>query len=327
MILSFLSVLFCCSAVWAGPYAPRYDLSLADQLFEEFLKTHQRQYGSEQERQMRFSIFKDNLKTINKQNLESKTAVFGITKFSDLTHEEFLQKRTGLRFPEEYQDRCQWMPAVTSDFPESFDWRDHNVVTRVKDQGDCGSCWAFSAIGCLESQYALRYNKLKEFSEQQLVDCDDDDFGCEGGLMEDAFLWLINNGGVMSEEDYPYSGKDDMCQFNETKVQTTIYECGRIDGNNETLLAKQLVHSGPLAIGINADAIGFYNGGIVDHCHSHKMNHGVLLVGYGEEKGTPYWIVKNSWGPDWGEDGYFRIIRNKNCNALTEYILKPTNFY
>ncbi|XP_028167653.1 thiol protease aleurain-like [Ostrinia furnacalis] len=268
------------------------------------------------------SIFKDNLKKINERNKKSKTAVFGINRFTDLTTEEVLQMYTGYRLNDPYEcPPAHDSPDMTP--PESLDWRDKNKVTRVKDQGNCGSCWAFSAVGNLEGQYAIKHNELQEFSEQQLVDCDKYDFGCGGGLMDHAFIWLQKNGGIELEKDYPYEGKDNKCNFDNSKAFATVSNCVRFNvTNNEEMLKQYLATTGPLSIAVDAMPMAAYTGGILDDCASNDLNHGVLLVGYGTENGEPYWLIKNSHGTTFGDNGYIKIRRGINlCNIMGSEII------
>ncbi|KAL0849604.1 hypothetical protein ABMA28_013863 [Loxostege sticticalis] len=325
-VLLFL-VVCCVAAVWSAPKAP-YDLNLADQLFEEFVVKHNKQYEHEEERQMRFNIFKDNLNLINQRNRNSKTATYGINRFTDMRLEEVLQKHTCLNYKSVTDDSCP--PADFSPgsdpVPESFDWRDKKKVTGIKDQGQCGSCWAFSATGNLEGQYAIKHNELKAFSEQQLVDCDRNDHGCDGGLMGQAFNWLQDNGGIESESDYPYKAKDGKCKFDKSKVVATVSGCVAFNGTDENVLKKILVSTGPLAIGVNANDFITYDGGVLEDCQGGNLNHGVLLVGYGKEDDVPYWIIKNSWGTGWGEDGYVRVQMYQNgCNLTADIVSAIVN--
>ncbi|KAL0895157.1 hypothetical protein ABMA27_013608 [Loxostege sticticalis] len=324
MFKSLLLVVVVCSvvAVWSAPKEVRWhDLNNVNQIFEEFERTYQKQYQNEDERQARLEIFKENLKMINQRNAESKTATFGINRFTDMTTEEALQRFTCLRGIVD-DNTCPSATEMVRDVvPDSFDWRDKKKVTRVKDQGNCGSCWAFSAVGNLEGQYAIKHNKLRELSEQQIVDCDENDYGCGGGWMASAFVWLQKHGGIESEEDYPYvAPKDQSCKFDKSKAVATVSGCKMFNGKDENALKQVLVSNGPLSIAIDATGIMGYFGGIVEDCPAGGLNHGVLLVGYGIENTTEYWIIKNSWSADWGEQGYFRVKMHENSCNMTAYI-------
>jgi len=204
------------------------------------------------------------------------------------------------------------------------DWRKQGFVSGVKDQGQCGSCWAFSTVANIEGQFVRNGGKLTQFAEQQLVDCDDNgDQGCNGGLMENAFEFLVKSGGLMAQEDYPYTASDDTCKFDESKVQVTLSSFEKYGSTDEEEIATFLAQTGPLSVAINADPLQFYSSGIVDEdessCDPLGLNHGVTLVGYGTEGTSKYWIVKNSWGANWGEEGYFRVARGKGtCGINTD---------
>jgi len=206
--------------------------------------------------------------------------------------------------------------------PTSFDWRTKGAVTHVKDQGQCGSCWAFSAVANIEGVNFVKNGKLEEFSEQQLVDCDHNgDQGCNGGLMDQAFEYLVENGGLETEADYPYEGSDDSCSFDESKVAVKLTGFHDIS-SNEDEIAKVLAEVGPLSVGINASPFQFYGGGILkptkSSCNPSQLNHGVTIVGYGVEGTTKFWIIKNSWGASWGEEGYIRLQRGTGaCGVNT----------
>ena len=198
--------------------------------------------------------------------------------------------------------------------PDSLDWRKENVVTNVKDQGHCGGCWAFSTTGSVEGIVAIKTGTLVNISEQQLIDCShqEGNHGCGGGIMDYGFQYIIDNNGICSEEDYPYQATDGICQDCEPIVQIERY--GNIFPNNEKIL-KRGVAQQPVSIAIQANisSFRFYSNGVYSdpNCGT-LLDHGVLLVGYGtdEETGLDYWLVKNSWGPSWGENGYMRMLRN-----------------
>jgi KDEL-tailed cysteine endopeptidase len=199
--------------------------------------------------------------------------------------------------------------------PDSIDWREKGAVTGVKNQGHCGSCWAFSATGALEGAIQIATGKLISLSEQQLVDCVSNDNGCDGGAMDDAFEYVREH-GICTETQEPYIAKTETCVTCDSHI--TFNTCVDITSSNQLLL-KEAVSRNPVSIGIQADSSTFryYTGGIItDKNCGTKLNHGVLVVGYGEEKGQKYWLVKNSWGTDWGEDGYVRIARNDSSNDV-----------
>ncbi|CAN7009941.1 unnamed protein product [Brassica oleracea var. botrytis] len=218
-------------------------------------------------------------------------------------------KRTITRTSLRYEAR------VGDALPESVDWRKEGAVTEVKDQGSCGSCWGFSAIGAVEGVNKIVTGDLISLSEQELVDCDIPyNEGCNGGLMDYAFKFIINNGGVDTEEDYPYKGVDGRCD--QTRVIVTIDSYEDVHANSEESLKKALSHQ-PISVAIEAGGRAFqlYDSGIFDGICGTNLDHGVLAVGYGTENGKDYWIVKNSWGSSWGESGYIWMERNIATSA------------
>jgi cathepsin H len=218
-----------------------------------------------------------------------------------------------------YQMSKEQIPA-----DNAVDWRRNGVVTPVKNQGSCGSCWTFSSTGCLESMTAIKTGKLLSLSEQQLVDCARNfDNGCNGGLPSHAFNYVLYNGGIQSEGDYPYTGRDGKCKFDKTKVVATVKDEVNITEGAEDELLDAVTSKGPISIAFQvASDFRFYSTGVYDStvCKSGPMdvNHAVLTVGYNSTSTKPYWIIKNSWGATWGINGYFWMVRNKNmCGIAT----------
>jgi KDEL-tailed cysteine endopeptidase len=287
--------------------------------FNNFRERFNKVYTSVEEFESRFSIFKDNLKLINDHN-QNLNFSLGINQFTDLTNEEFKSIYvTGIK-NEVGSFGCEAFSSVSSG-PDTFDWRSYNAVTSVKDQGQCGSCWAFSSTGAIESAWAISNDKLVDLSEQQLVDCATGfaygSHGCNGGQMDGGFKYVINN-GICSYDDYKYTSgntkSSGSCQSCETEA--TISNCYDVKSKDQISL-KGAVHKTPVSIAIEADTKYFqsYTSGILDAstCGT-NLDHGVLIVGYGEENGKKYWIVKNSWGESWGENGYVRILRSDSTN-------------
>ena len=204
---------------------------------------------------------------------------------------------------------------------KNFSWVDLNKITPVKNQLKCGSCWAFSTIGAYENWYALNYDKLLNFSEQELIDCDKNDNGCNGGLMSNGFNYIKNN-GICLYDNYTYDATEhDKCNVNCNKYPK-LNGCYYVPENNQELL-KLAVSRNAVSVAIEADSPYFqhYKKGIInDELKCGKnIDHGVLLVGFGEENGINYWLVKNSWGSDWGDNGYVKILRNNNnvCGIMS----------
>jgi len=304
--------------------------------FENFIQKFGKRYASLEEKAHRLSVFRKNLVRAVRHQALDPTATHGITKFSDLTDEEFTQRYLGLHAPSSLKSSGKEAPVLpTDDLPMDFDWREKGAVTDVKDQGSCGSCWSFSTTGAVEGAHFLKTGELVSLSEQQLVDCDhecDDeetsvcDAGCNGGLMTSAYKYILKSGGLQKESDYPYQGVDGKCHFDKSKVAASI-DSFNVVGVDESQIAANLVKNGPLAIGINAVFMQTYVGGVSCPyiCSKRRIDHGVLLVGYGEKafspirlKEKPYWIIKNSWGANWGEQGYYLLCRGYNeCGTDT----------
>jgi len=288
-------------------------------VFNRFMMDHNKTYNSYTEYQKRYSIFRKNMKKVLElQQNEKGSAQYGPTKYSDLTEEEF-GELLGFRMdmkPLHRSLRSATIPDL--EIPREFDWRTKGVVTPIKNQGRCGSCWAFSTTGNIEGQYAIKHKKLLSFSEQELVDCDFYDAGCNGGLPERAYYSLRMLGGLETESDYPYHGVKGMCSLNKTMTKVSVI--GGLElPRNEHAIARWLVKHGPVSVAVNANPMQFYKGGVLHPfrlmCNPYKLNHAVLIVGYGvhrtsfHKRPQPYWIIKNTWGADWGEEGYVRLYR------------------
>ncbi|XP_006665032.3 cysteine proteinase 1 [Oryza brachyantha] len=306
----------------------------AERHFASFVQRFGKAYRDADEHAYRLSVFKANLRRARRHQLLDPSASHGVTKFSDLTPAEFRRTYLGLRtsrraFLRGLGGSAHEAPVLPTDgLPDDFDWRDHGAVGPVKNQGSCGSCWSFSASGALEGANYLATGEMKVLSEQQMVDCDHEcdssepdscDAGCNGGLMTNAFSYLLKSGGLESEKDYPYSGRDGTCKFDKSKIAASVQNFSVVSVD-EDQIAANLVKHGPLAIGINAAYMQTYIGGVSCPyiCGKH-LDHGVLLVGYGSSgfapirlKDKPYWIIKNSWGENWGEHGYYKICRGSN---------------
>jgi len=201
---------------------------------------------------------------------------------------------------------------TNSTVPDSVDWRTKGAVTPVKNQGQCGSCWAFSSTGSMEGRYQIAGNTLTSFSEQQFVDCStkQGNQGCNGGLMDQAFTYAEST-KIETEADYAYTGRDGTCHAAGGVTEVKGFK----DVTTKSPSALQAaVAEGPVSVAIDAAGLAFqlYFGGIIKHFCGTSLDHGVLVVGYGTDKGTDYWLLKNSWGAGWGEKGYFRILREQS---------------
>jgi len=335
-----LRTLVCCLAflivaTWALP--PSQDQAL--NLFKQFQLDYNIHYGDESLEKERFAIFQQTLARIEKLNAESKGATYGITRFADMTPDEFQHQvlnRQGLKHEEFQQadlNACaagkrfgqEWCSAPQA---TNFDWRNYGAVTGVKDQGQCGSCWSFGTTGDIEGTWFLAGHALNPLSEQQLVSCDKSDAGCNGGLQENAFNYIIKTGGIQSEADYPYvsgTGRVPSCSVDTKKFVANITTWAQVSSSasGESGILSYVTNNGPVTIGINANPMQSYTGGIDDpsNCSPFNLNHAVLIVGYGTDNGVDYWLIKNSWGTSWGEQGYYRIVRGKDACGLARDVV------
>ncbi|XP_057658153.1 procathepsin L-like [Diorhabda carinulata] len=301
--------------------------------WSEFKNKYDKHYTNVVEETLRFNVFKDNLRKIDEHNkkFEAGLSTFKmkVTQFTDLTAGEFQDRLKLSVEPESKYPRNIQDIKVDGDLPSEVDWRAKGAVTEVKNQGGCGSCWTFSTTGTVEGANFLKTGNLVSLSEQNLVDCAHDNcFGCGGGWMDKALEYIKDN-GIMTELDYPYEAKDDTCKFDSTKSVLTITNFTFVKEGNEDDLQTAVAKIGPTSVAIQASFLfQFYGGGILDDssCGNtiQDMNHGVLVVGYGTEDTNDYWIVKNSWGGTWGEDGYIRMSRNKgNQCGIATYATYP----
>jgi len=293
-----------------------------------FKATHSKSYKDELEEKFRMKIYIENKLKVDLHNSKSakgnSSYLLKMNKYGDMLHHEFRATMNGLRNVRNNGTRpvgATFIPAANLERPpKAVDWRKHGAVTDVKDQGPCGSCWAFSATGALEGQHFRKTGKMVSLSEQNLVDCSSrfGNQGCNGGLPDNAFWYVKQNGGIDTEQSYPYEGVDDKCRYSPRSKGATDVGFSDIESGNEQHLKEAVARVGPISIGIDAShsSFQFYGGGVYSEpdCDEGSIDHAVLLVGYGKDKrsGKLYWLVKNSWGEGWGLGGYIKMARNQN---------------
>ncbi len=289
--------------------------------FIDYFTEYNRYYNSFTEVTDRFNIFHDNLYFINDHNANANSSfTLGINQFTDMTNQEFKDRFVNGLGAVVGSTSCKSFSSTASGAPSSIDWRAKGAVTSVKDQGQCGSCWTFSATGAIEGAWAIAKGKLIDFSEEELVECAGlkyGSMGCNGGQMDGAFKYVIEN-GQCTLSSYPYTsgtGQSGSCKTSCTPV-ATLSSCSDVTPNDQISL-KGAVAKQPVSIAIEADTRYFqsYSSGILDStsCGT-NLDHGVLIVGYGEQNGMKYWNVKNSWSSSWGDNGYVKILRSDSTN-------------
>jgi len=284
--------------------------------FEYFVDRHFRVYSSEKEVLSRFQNFKES----RNRNKDKQTSCF-----ADLTSEEFRQRylETSNASYENVPDATPLPHVNPRDIPEAIDWRDHNAVTAVKQQGHCGDCFAFGTIASLEGQQAIKSKVLTSLSEQEALDCGRGD--CHGGDGWKTLEALENVAGVESEEDYPYrQATDKQCRVDASKVVAKVKQVIRIASDEEEM-KKAVATIGPIAIRLCGKPLNDATTGVwvpqgEENC---EVNHVVAIVGYGVEGGRPYWLIKNSWGTHCGEEGYVKLIRGRNALKITTLPFYP----
>ncbi|CAO1330996.1 unnamed protein product [Diamesa serratosioi] len=313
-----LAIVACASAV-----------TLKDLYKEEwitFKALHSKVYDSKKEELARLEIYLNNRNEIVKHNQKyankEVSYLMGTNSFSDLTSEEFLEMMTVSNLNvSEIQYGSTFIGAANVKLPTSVDWRIKGAVTPVKDQEGCLSSWTFSTTGALEGQHFRKTNKIVSLSEQSLIDCSMKN-GCKGGWMNTAFMYIMRNGGIDTEQSYPYKGVEGRCAFNKLNIGAKCRGYSYIPRRNEPSLMNAVVTIGPISVAINVEfSFHHYRRGVYyePKCNPNKLNHAALVVGYGSEGGYDYWLVKNSWGSSWGEDGYIKMVRNRgnNCGIAT----------
>jgi cathepsin F len=301
--------------------------------FSQFISKYNKVYKNADEHEQRFSIFRNNLLLVEQYNRIEKKTIYGVTKFMDLSPEEFRASHLMPkgRIPKPNKGKNVAELGHLSDLPKSFDWRDKGAVTPVYDQAACGSCWAFSATEAIESQWFLAGHPLVSLSPQQIVDCDKGrgDEGCNGGDTPTAYQYVMAAGGMDTMKVYPYTGEDDTCNFQSSGVAAKISSWTYITSNkNETEMMEKLVLKGPLSICVDATTWQFYVGGAITSLCGDDLDHCVLVTGFEDYVDLlgytiPVWLIRNSWGSDWGESGYLYVERGQNLCGVADEVTIP----
>ncbi|KAK4347225.1 hypothetical protein RND71_033564 [Anisodus tanguticus] len=317
-LISIILILFLVVAMFKSQATARSQpkLSVSEE-HEVWMARHGRVYKDEAEKEKRLMIFKENMQFIESINKAGNLSYkLGINEFADITSDEFFAKYTGLNMPSHpspspmLSTEFNINNLTDDDMPSNLDWRENGAVTQVKNQDQCGCCWAFSAVGALEGAYKIATGQLVELSEQELLDCTTKSYGCGGGYMTDAFEFIIENGGISTESDYPYQRQQYTCRSQDLTpaVKMSSYQ---VVPESETALL-QAVTKQPVSIGIaTSQEFQFYTRGTYQGSCADKINHAVTAIGYGtDEEGQKYWLLKNSWGTTWGENGFMKIIRD-----------------
>ncbi|XP_008298910.1 cathepsin S-like [Stegastes partitus] len=307
--------------------------SKMDQHWDLWKQMHSKVYSHPIEEMGRRRLWEENLDLINVHNLETSlglhTYELAMNHLGDMTTEEIAGNLAGTIVPTELKRTSLNFMWVNSSLPASLDWRDDGLVTEVKMQGPCGSCWAFSAAGALEGQLKKSTGTLMSLSSQNLLDCSTKygTKGCNGGFMTQAFQYVIENQGINSDDSYPYSGKYGHCQY---RPQYRAANCSGfvfLPDGDEHALKVALANVGPVSVAVDVSSpkFLFYRHGVYqDDACSHNVSHAMLAVGYGTERGEDYWLVKNSWGVAYGDDGYIKMARNRQSQCgIADYACYP----
>jgi C1A family cysteine protease len=298
--------------------------------FNVWMQEHGKTYATVDDEAAAFKTWSANDDKIELHNGKRLGYTLGHNRFSDMTANEFFGQRLGYKSNGRNGTTPRTMHVATgTSLPTSVDWVSAGAVTSVKNQGQCGSCWSFSAAGAIEGAYKIAGGALTDLSEEMLVQCDTTDSGCNGGLMDNAFDWVASH-GIASLADYPYtstSGTRGTCNSEAEAVVTVSGHTDVTSGDEDAL--KSAVAQQPVSVAIEADQSVFqlYSSGVLDStsCGT-SLDHGVLLVGYGTDasSGKDYWKVKNSWGTTWGEEGYVRLVRGSNMCGIASEASYPT---
>ncbi|KAL6838386.1 hypothetical protein ACP4OV_031792 [Aristida adscensionis] len=314
LLLAILGCICFCSVVLAARELS--DDSDMVARHEQWMAQYGRTYKDEAEKTLRLEVFKANVKFIESFNAENHKFWLGVNQFADLSNDEFRAAKTYRGFKPSLMKvptGFRYENVSIDALPASVDWRTKGAVTPIKDQGQCGCCWAFSAVAATEGIVKISTGKLVSLSKQELVDCDvhGEDQGCEGGLMDDAFKFIIKNGGLTTESSYPYAAADGKCKSGSNSA-ATIKGFEDVPANNEAALMKAVANQ-PVSVAVDGGdmTFQFYSGGVMTGSCGTDLDHGIAAIGYGQTSdGTKYWLMKNSWGSSWGENGYLRMEKD-----------------
>lgn len=289
-----------------------------DSFWQSYKTTFNRKYSNEAEEARRYQVFTENMARAAEYNKMDSGAVYGMTSVSD-------------RFPEEIRmapvipsrvERTH-MPSVS--LPDSYDARQDNIVPPIRNQGQCGSCWAFSGVATISTNYAKKHGGQPPIlSEQQVVDCSTNDHGCSGGWPLNVFEYAKDK-GLMLASDYPYSATTGTCKYDASKVYARASSYGYTDTTVDAMKTA-IYNYGMISVALNADKMQTYVSGIIsaDGCSPSLIDHAVNAVGWGKQNGSEYWIIRNSWGTMWGESGYCRMVAGQNACGVESYPMYAT---
>ncbi|XP_025026403.1 cathepsin L1-like isoform X1 [Python bivittatus] len=304
--------------------------------WRDWKATHSKEYIKQEEESFRRAVWEENLRMIQDHNTQADlgkhTYRLGMNHFGDLTNAEINERLNCFRPDSDHATQKNvvvFKSSKTRQIPDDVDWRAKGYVTPVKDQGECGSCWSFSATGALEAMHFKKTGKLVSLSEQNLIDCSEEqgNIGCQGGLMNQAFEYVRKQGGINSEKSYPYDGLDDYsCRYDPENSVTTCSSMGVIMTGDEEGLQQAVATVGPVSAAVDARSseFHFYKSGIFKNpwLGDPDLTHAVLVVGYNSSS-SKYWIVKNSWSSFWGDNGYMHIEQGSNQCGIADMACYP----
>jgi C1A family cysteine protease len=312
----------------------QYDLKTVEKLWQEWLTAHPNiKFHTEEAKKRRFLVFKNNIKKINDKNKRKDEDHQKVGPLAHLTRAEYEAWYLGVPVKKSQKRTLQMAAEVTdlSGTPAAIDWVVKKKVTPPRNQGKCGSCWSFSSIAAVEAAWAIKKGPLRKLSEQQLIDCSqviapevNPADGCKGRWPLDAMNYIVAN-GIKTLASYPYKAKQGSCKANAASIGARLTSAEQLPANSYPTVLNRVGTVGPVTVIVDATPLQNYGGGVISKGCGALQNHAVTIVGYGKtKKGVPFWKVKNSWGPNWGEKGYFRIKRGttNHCHIL-DYVVSP----